>query len=63
LYIDETMALYTGELHVNCNKPLLTEDKLAKLAESNGFKYVNSVTVVWHKKKPVRKIFAFEMKG
>jgi len=42
LYIDETMALYPGELHVNCNKPLLTEDKLVKFAESNGFKYINS---------------------
>ncbi len=59
LYIDEQLALYTGQLHNGCGKTLRTEAELIQLVEASGFTSTGSITVVWHKKQPLRKIFAF----
>ncbi len=63
LYIDETLASYTGELHVACNKRMYTETELIQFVEKNGFIYKNSITLAYYKRKPGRKIFAFTRKN
>lgn len=59
LYIDEQLAEHTGQLHNGCGKPLRTEAELIQFVEGCGYTCTGSATVVWHKKQPLRKIFAF----
>ncbi len=59
LFIDETLAMFSGELHPVCKKRIYLEDELIEELKKNGFTFKNSVTLAYHKQKPVRKIFAF----
>ena len=59
LYIDETLALKSGELHHNCGKRIYLDEELVSVLKENGYEYIDGVAMSYRKSKPVRKIFAF----
>lgn len=63
LYIDEALPNKPGQLHGVCNKPMLTTEETIALFAQNGFEYINSLDFTFRQKVPVRKIFAFRLKG
>jgi hypothetical protein len=60
LYIDETLAQKSGELHVGCGKRIYLDDELVSILKDNGYEYVDGITMSYRKSKPARKIFAFK---
>jgi SAM-dependent methyltransferase len=62
LYIDEALPRRPGQLHSVCKKPMLTEEEMVALLAKNGYEYVDGIGLNYRKKKPVRKIFAFQEK-
>ncbi len=60
LYIDETLATKSGELHIQCGKKIFTSDEMISICKENGFNYVDSLDIYFRKTNPVRKIFAFK---
>ena len=62
LYIDETLARKSGELHGGCHKKIYLNDELIEILKDNGFEYTDGVVINYRKSKPVRKIFAFKKK-
>jgi hypothetical protein len=63
LYIDETLARKSGELHGVCHKRIYLNSELIDLLKANGFEYVDALDMKFRKSKPVRKIFAFTVDG
>ncbi len=61
LYLDETLAEKSGELHVQCNKRIYTGDELISLFKGYGFSYISGLDMHFRSKKIVRKIFAFKL--
>jgi len=59
LYIDEAVPKKQGELHVQCKKPMLTGEEMISIFSKNGYEYINGLEVVFIKKRPMRKIYAF----
>lgn len=59
LYIDETLAKHSGELHGVCKKRIYLSDELINILQDNGYEYVNSLDMNFRKGRVVRKIFAF----
>jgi len=59
LYIDETLARETGELHGVCHKRIYLSEELIDILKQNSFEYVDELDLQFRKSKPVRKIFAF----
>ena len=62
LYIDEALPKQQGQLHVVCNKPMLTNEVTIALFEKHGFEYINGIDFNYRQKNPTRKIFAFRIK-
>jgi SAM-dependent methyltransferase len=63
LYIDETLARRSGELHGVCHKRIYLDEELKAILLQNGYKYVDGLELNFRKSKPMRKIFAFEWVG
>jgi ubiquinone/menaquinone biosynthesis C-methylase UbiE len=63
LYIDEAVPKKQGELHVQCKKPMLTPEEMISVLTKNGYEYVDGLEVIFIKKRPMRKIYAFRKKG
>lgn len=63
LYIDEALPKKPGQLHGICNLPMLTNEEMIAVFAKNGFEYVNGLDFNYRQKVPVRKIFAFRIKG
>jgi ubiquinone/menaquinone biosynthesis C-methylase UbiE len=59
LYIDETLAKKSGELHIQCKKRIFTSDEIIVLLEQNGFIYTGGLQIDFRKTNPGHKIFAF----
>lgn len=59
LYIDEAVPKKQGELHIQCKKPMLTDEEMISIFSKNGYEYINGLEVVFIKKRPMRKIYAF----
>ena len=59
LYIDETLARRSGELHGVCRKRIYLSEELIALFKQNGYDYVDGIEMNFRKATPVRKIFAF----
>ncbi|HLK30219.1 MAG TPA: methyltransferase domain-containing protein [Puia sp.] len=59
LFIDETLAKKSGELHVQCKKRIYTDAEMIAIFKNNGFAYTKSIDMSFRDSKPVRKIFAF----
>jgi ubiquinone/menaquinone biosynthesis C-methylase UbiE len=62
LYIDEALPKRPGQLHGICNKPMFTQEEMIAALEKNGFEYINGLDMNFRNKKPLRKIFAFQVK-
>jgi ubiquinone/menaquinone biosynthesis C-methylase UbiE len=60
LYIDETLAKKSGDLHIQCGKRIFTSDETIEIFKENGFKYTGGLNIDFRKSKPLRKIFAFK---
>jgi SAM-dependent methyltransferase len=60
LYIDETLAKKSGELHIQCKKRIFTNEEMIGIFKENGFTYIDGFDINFRKAKPVRKIFAFK---
>ena len=63
LYIDEALPKRPGQLHGICNLPMLTSQETIAVCAKNGFEYLNGLDFNYRQKNPVRKIFAFKVKG
>jgi hypothetical protein len=61
LYLDETLAEKSGELHVQCKKRIYTSDELISLFTGYGFSYISGLNLNFLSKKAVCKIFAFKL--
>lgn len=59
LFIDETLAVRSGELHIQCHKRIYLDHELISILKENGYQYVNGLELAFRKSKPIRKIFAF----
>jgi ubiquinone/menaquinone biosynthesis C-methylase UbiE len=62
LYIDETLAGKSGELHGSCKKRIFLDEELVSILKENGYEYADGLDMKFRKSKPVRKIFAFRKK-
>ncbi len=60
LFIDETLARHSGQLHGVCKKRIYLDEELISLLKDNGYKYIDGLVMNFRKSKPVRKIFAFK---
>jgi predicted methyltransferase len=60
LYIDETLAKKSGELHIQCKKRIFTSEEIIEIFKKNGFQFIDGKNMDFRKSKPVRKIFAFK---
>lgn len=60
LFIDETLARRSGELHGVCHKRIYLSEELIAILKETGFEYVDGLDMEFRKSKPVRKIFAFK---
>lgn len=63
LYIDETLARKTGELHHGCHKRIYLDSELIGILDQNGYQYIDGLVLNYRKSVPVRKIFAFRKKS
>jgi SAM-dependent methyltransferase len=63
LYIDESLPKRPGQLHGICKKPMLTHEEMIALLSANGFEYADGLDLNFRKKRPMRKIYAFEKKN
>jgi hypothetical protein len=61
LYIDETLARKSGELHRECHKRIYLNQELISILKENGYEYVNGLELNYRNSKPVRKVFAFKV--
>jgi SAM-dependent methyltransferase len=61
LYIDETIARKSGELHGVCKKRIYLPEELIEVLNQAGFQFVDALDLQFRKKQPVRKIFAFAL--
>lgn len=61
LFIDETLALRSGELHGVCHRQMYMDNELIELLRQYGYDYTGGVVLNYHKQKPVRKLFAFKL--
>ena len=63
LYIDEALPKRQGQLHGICKKPMLTHEEMITLLSKNNFEYADGLDLNFRKKRPMRKIFAFQIKN
>lgn len=59
LYIDETLARETGELHRVCGKRIFLDEELIGILKENGYEYIDGLVMSFRNSKPARKIFSF----
>lgn len=59
LYIDETLARRSGEIHHGCGKRIYLDEELVLILKGNGYEYVDGIVMNYRKSKPARKVSAF----
>ncbi len=61
LYIDESVPKRAGQLHGICKKPMLMQEEMIGILKRNGFVYKDGLELLFGKKRPLRKIYAFSI--